>query len=337
MQLINKSERIFVAGHNGMAGKAICRALIKNGYGREEFNSEIIFEDRKKLNLLDSTLVSEWFTEQKPSIVILAAAKVGGIGANKSNPADFFLENIKIQTNVIESAFKLGVKRLLFLGSSCIYPKLCKQPIIEDELLSGFLETTNDSYAIAKIAGIKFCEGLREQYGFDAITLMPTNLYGPGDNYRNNTSHVFAALIRRFYEAKIENQKQVTCWGTGIAKREFLHVDDLGDAVVFALENWDPDKNDAPRKANGTKLCHLNVGTGIDITIKDLAESIASEIGFKGEIKWDKTKPDGTPRKLLNIDRMKKIGWESKISLKEGIRNTCNLFEENYLKGNLKL
>ncbi len=337
MNLITKSERIFVAGHNGMAGKAICRSLIKKGYGNKELNGELIFENRKNLNLLDSSAVASWFEIKKPSVVILAAAKVGGIGANSSYPADFFLENIKIQTNVIESAYKSGVKRLLFLGSSCIYPKLCNQPISEDELLSGYLESTNDSYALAKIAGIKFCEGLRDQYGFDAITLMPTNLYGPGDNYTNNNSHVFAALIRRFYEAKIEKQKQVTCWGTGTPKREFLHVDDLGDATIFALENWQPNNVNSPKKANGKKLCHLNVGTGVDISIKELAESIATQIGFKGEIKWDISKPDGTPRKLLNIDRMKKLGWESKISLKNGIKDTCTLFKKNYLQNNLKL
>ncbi|MBO8206832.1 GDP-L-fucose synthase [Prochlorococcus marinus XMU1406] len=337
MNLINKSEKIFVAGHNGMAGKAICRALIKKGYGQKELNGELITETRKSLNLLDQLEVSSWFEQKKPTIVILAAAKVGGIGANNNYPADFLLENIKIQTNVIESAFKTGVKRLLFLGSSCIYPKFCNQPISEEELLSGTLEPTNDSYAIAKIAGIKLCEGLREQYGFDTITLMPTNLYGPGDNYSFNSSHVFAALIRRFYEAKIKNEKTVNCWGTGSPMREFLHVDDLGEAVLFALEKWDPDHFNSPKKENGDKLYYLNVGTGKDISIKDLAESISSKFGFNGEIYWEKNKPDGTPRKLLNVEKMKKIGWESKIELEDGIKKTCKIFSDNYTNGSLKL
>jgi len=328
--MLNKKTKIFIAGHKGMVGSSILKKLLINGY------TNLIFADKKKLNLLDQKKVFRYLKKNKPNLVIIAAAKVGGILANSKFKEKFLFENLQIQNNLIHGSYLAKIKNLIFLGSSCIYPRNCKQPMKEDHILSGKLEKTNDAYAIAKIAGIKFCEGLRDQYGFDAITLMPTNLYGPGDNYSKNTSHVFAALIRRFYEAKIEKQKKVTCWGTGRPKREFLHVDDLGDATVFALENWQPNKEESPINANGKKLCHLNVGTGIDITIKELAESIASQIGYQGEIKWDTSKPDGTPRKLLNIDRMKKLGWESKISLKHGIRDTCKLFKENYIERNFK-
>jgi GDP-L-fucose synthase len=243
-------------------------------------------------------------------VVILAAAKVGGIHANATYPADFLLDNLKIQNHVIETAWRSGVRRLLFLGSSCIYPKFAEQPISEDALLTGALEPTNEWYAIAKIAGIKLCEALRQQHGFDAISLMPTNLYGPGDNYHPTNSHVMAALIRRFHEAKESNAPSVTCWGTGTPRREFLHVDDLGEACVFALENFQPCPDD---------LQFLNVGTGVDLSIKELAEAVANTTGFQGEILWDATKPDGTRRKLLDVSRLKAMGWLARIPLADGI------------------
>ena len=251
--------------------------------------------------------------------MVLAAAKVGGIYANTTYPADFLLENLKIQTNVIEGAWKAGVRRLLFLGSSCIYPKFAEQPIKEESLLTGSLEPTNEWYAIAKITGIKLCESLRKQYGFDAISLMPTNLYGPGDNYHPENSHVLPALIRRFHEAKEAGAKSVTCWGTGSPLREFLHVDDLGNACVFALENWSALDQDAPRDNQGNPLAFLNIGTGVDLTIKQLAEQIAGVVGFEGTIEWDISKPDGTPKKQMEISRMKRLGWSSRIPLAEGL------------------
>ena len=261
-------DKIFIAGSTGMAGSAIVRSLKKYGYGEK---AKLLTPNRRVLNLLDSNLVKDWFLENSPDVVILAAAKVGGIISNFNNPADFILQNIKIQTNVIESAFSSGVRRFLFLGSSCIYPKFADQPIKEEYLLNNKLESSNQYYAIAKIAGIKLCESLRLQYGFDAISLMPTNLYGPNDNYHKNDSHVMAALIRKFHEAKIKRLSTVTCWGSGRPLREFLHVDDLGDAVVYALENWNPDADSAPKYDNGEPLIFLNVGTGKDISIKELA------------------------------------------------------------------
>ena len=242
-------------------------------------------------------------------MVVLAAAKVGGIQANSSYPADFLLENLKIQTNVIETAWRSGVRRLLFLGSSCIYPKFAEQPIKEEALMTGALEPTNEWYAIAKITGIKLCESLRKQYGFDAISLMPTNLYGPGDNYHLDNSHVLPALMRLFHEAKERGDQRVTCWGTGSPMREFLHVDDLGEACVFALENWSALSSDAPKDDQGKPLAFLNVGTGVDLTIKELAEQIAAVVGFEGTIEWDTSKPDGTPKKQLDVRQMRGLGW----------------------------
>ncbi len=327
---INPNERIFIAGSSGMAGKAIYNSLKKNGYGLKENNGEILTTRRKELDLEDINAVLDWFKEKNPTVVILAAAKVGGILANSSYPAEFILKNLKIQTNVIETAFKFGVKRFLFLGSSCIYPKLCPQPIREEYLLKGGLENTNESYAIAKIAGIKLCQALRNQYGFDAISLMPTNLYGPNDNYHNENSHVMASLVKRFYLAKKNNKKSVTCWGTGRPLREFMHVSDLGESVVFALERWDPSNTNSPRDEEGKPLTFLNVGTGKDISIYDLAKKIAKIINYTGEIIWDKTKPDGTPRKLLNIEKISSLGWKSKINIDEGIKNTINSFKKEH-------
>lgn len=329
-KLINQGDRFFVAGHRGMAGSAICRALQRSGY------ENLLTASRDELNLLDLQAVQRWFAEKKPSVVVLAAAKVGGIQANDTYPADFLLENLKIQTNVIETAWRSGVKRLLFLGSSCIYPKFAEQPIKEESLLTAALEPTNEWYAIAKIAGIKLCESLRKQYRFDAISLMPTNLYGPGDNYHPENSHVLPALIRRFHEAKESGAESVTCWGTGTPMREFLHVDDLGEACVFALESWSALSDIAPVDSTGTTMSFLNVGTGVDITIKSLAELIASSISYEGKIIWDHTKPDGTPKKQLNVDTLDSLGWSSRIPLSSGIIDAINDYRARLIEKRLR-
>lgn len=311
--LITPADRIFVAGHRGMVGSAICRALERASY------HQLLTASRSELDLLDGSAVEAWFAKYQPSVVVLAAAKVGGIQANSSYPVDFLLENIKIQTNVIETAWRSGVRRLLFLGSSCIYPKFAEQPIKEETLLTGELETTNEWYAIAKISGIKLCDALRRQHGFDAISLMPTNLYGPGDNYHPTNSHVLPALIRRFYDATKVNAPSLTCWGTGSPLREFLHVDDLGEACVFVLEKWKP---------NSRELTYLNVGTGVDLTIRELAEAVGTIFGYQGEVLWDSTKPDGTPKKQLDVSRLAALGWQSRIPLTEGLASTVKLFRE---------
>ena len=315
--LIAPADRIFVAGHRGMAGSAICRALQRAGY------PILLTATRSELDLEDGPAVQRWFAEQQPTVVVLAAAKVGGIQANSSYPADFLLDNLKIQTNVIETAWRSGVRRLLFLGSSCIYPKFAEQPIREEALLTGSLEPTNEWYAIAKITGIKLCEALRRQHGFDAISLMPTNLYGPGDNYHLTNSHVLPALIRRFHEAAERGDASVTCWGTGTPLREFLHVDDLGEACVFALENWQP----GPQEQ-----AFFNVGTGVDLTIRELAEAVAAATGFQGEIHWDTSKPDGTPKKQLDVSRLAALGWRARIPLAEGLRSTVAQFRDGLLE-----
>jgi GDP-L-fucose synthase len=310
-RLMTPSDRIFVAGHRGMAGSAICRALERSGY------HQILTAQRAELDLLDGAAVQRWFAEHQPTVVVLAAAKVGGIHANATYPADFLLDNLKIQTHVIETAWRSGVRRLLFLGSSCIYPKFADQPIKEEALLTGALEPTNAWYAIAKIAGIKLCQALRQQHDFDAISLMPTNLYGPGDNHHPENSHVMAALIRRFHEAAQAPGKgagnTVTCWGSGTPRREFLHVDDLGEACVFALERWQPAAD---------QLQFLNVGTGVDLSIRELAEAVAAATGFAGRIQWDRSKPDGTPKKQLDVSRLAALGWRARISLAEGLAKT---------------
>jgi len=323
--LITPSDRIVVAGHRGMAGSAICRALKRAGY------SNLLTAGRDQLDLLDQGAVERWFAAQRPAVVVLAAAKVGGIHANATYPADFLLDNLKIQNNVIEAAWRSGVRRLLFLGSSCIYPKFAEQPIREEALLTGPLEPTNEWYAIAKIAGLKLCEALRRQYGFDAISLMPTNLYGPGDNYHPTGSHVLPALIRRFHEAKQARAESVTCWGTGTPMREFLHVDDLGKAAVFALRHWDPSALDAPRGVGPGgedlgPLNHLNVGTGVDVTIREVAETVAEVVGFDGVIHWDASQPDGTPRKLLDVGRLAALGWKARMGLHDGLASTYRDF-----------
>ena len=326
---ISIADKIFIAGSTGMAGKAITNLLKKNGFGLKDSGGSILTPTRLELNLTDNEAVKRWFEANRPTVVILAAAKVGGIFANSAHPADFLIDNLRMQTNVIENAWKSGVRRLLFLGSSCIYPKFAKQPIKEEELLSGKLEFTNESYAIAKIAGIKLCQSLRRQYNFDAISLMPTNLYGPGDNYHLTNSHVFASLIHKFCHAEKNSLNQVVCWGTGSPFREFLHVDDLARAVLFLLENWNPSSiSNSVLNENNYPLDFINVGTGKDISIFDLANKIAKLTGFKGEIIWDNSKPDGTPKKVLNIDRITKLGWKASISLDEGIIRTINEYRE---------
>ena len=337
MSLINPADRIFVAGHRGMAGAAILRALQRAGHGDPSAGGALLTADRNSLDLLDGGAVESWFAAHRPSVVVLAAAKVGGIHANATYPADFLLENLRIQTNVIESAWRHGVRRLLFLGSSCIYPKFAEQPIREEALLGGPLEPTNAWYALAKITGIKLGEALRLQHGFDAISLMPTNLYGPGDNYHPENSHVLPALIRRFHEAAERGDASVTCWGSGTPLREFLHADDLGEACVFALEHWDPAAADAPRDDAGMPLAFLNVGTGVDLSIRELAESVAEATGFTGRLEWDTSKPDGTPRKQLDVSRMARLGWRARIPLAEGLRSTVALFREQLAAQQLRL
>ncbi len=310
MTIIEKNDPIYVAGHRGLVGSAIVRELKKNNY------TNIITATKEELNLLEQEKVHKFFSTTDIDYVFLAAAKVGGINANNIYPADFLYQNLMIQTNVINAAFENKVKKLEFLGSSCIYPKLAPQPLKEDSLLTGPLEPTNEAYAIAKIAGIKLSQYYTKQYGFKAISLMPTNLYGPGDNFDLETSHVLPALIRKFHEAKKENKPFVTLWGTGTPKREFLHVDDLANASVFLMENYeDPEI--------------INVGTGKDLTIKDLALLIKEIVGYEGELKFDSSKPDGTPRKVLNMEKLSKLGWEQKIKLHDGITSVYNWYKKS--------
>ena len=321
-KLISLKDHIFIAGAYGMVGSSIYRTFKEAGYGQKDLGGVIYAPSRNELDLLDYSSVLDWFQKFKPSVVVIAAGKVGGIGANANYPADFILENLKIQTNIIENAFKHNVKRLLFLGSSCIYPKYAKQPIKEEYLLNDSLEPTNEWYAIAKIAGIKLCQALRIQYGFDAISLMPTNLYGPGDNYNIAQSHVLPTLIRKFDEAIKNNVSTVECWGNGTPKREFMHVDDLGKACLYVLENWEPFAANSLLDENNYPLSFLNVGSGEEVTIKELTELISHELDFNGSIVWDESKPNGSPRKLLNIEKIKSIGLKPTISLQEGIKTT---------------
>tara|TARA_B100000989_G_C19517796_1_gene462575 strand:- start:397 stop:1368 length:972 start_codon:yes stop_codon:yes gene_type:complete len=318
---IDTGDRFYVAGHKGMAGSAICRSLKNNKY------KNIIKVDRKELDLCDKESVHKWFNNNKPDIAVIAAARVGGIVANNSYPTEFLLDNMKIQNNIIEAAWKNKVKRILFLGSSCIYPKFCKQPMVEEDLLSGSLEQTNEWYALAKITGIKLCDALRKQYGFDAICLMPTNLYGIGDNYHKKDSHVIPGLIRRFHEAVLRKEKSVKCWGSGSPFREFLYVEDLGNACVFALENWKPKLNE---------LNFLNVGSGNEISIKNLAQKISKVCGFSGEILWDTTKPNGTPRKLLDVSKFTEIGWKATTDLDTGLKKSYESFLDDIKNNKLR-
>jgi len=316
---MDKISKIFVAGHKGLVGSAIVRKLKNEGY------ENLVLKTRQELDLRDKRAVESFFKTEQLEYVFLAAARVGGIQANNTYPADFIIQNIEIETNVITSALQVGVKRLLFLGSSCIYPRECPQPIKEEYLLTGPLEPTNEPYAIAKIAGIKMCESINRQYGTDFRSLMPTNLYGPGDNFHPENSHVIPGLLRRFHEAKVRGDKCVEVWGSGRPRREFMHVDDLASACVYIM-NLDKDIYD-----NFTQpmLSHVNVGTGKDCTIKELAETIAEVVGFDGEICFDTSKPDGTPQKLLDISRISALGWSAKISLEEGLKQTYRWFLEN--------
>jgi GDP-L-fucose synthase len=307
---LQKNETIFVAGHRGMVGSAIHRRLLKDGFTR------VIGRTRSELDLLDRRSVREFFEQDRPSVVIDAAAKVGGILANNEQPVEFLLQNLTIQNNLIEAAADTGARKLLFLGSSCIYPKMAPQPISEDSLLTGPLEPTNDAYAIAKIAGIKLCQSYARQYGKNFISAMPTNLYGPHDNYDLRNSHVLPALIRKVHEAKQAGTKSIAVWGSGNPRREFLHTNDLADACVFLLEHYDqPDL--------------INVGCGEDVTIRELAETVCDVLGFEGTLEFDPTKPDGTPRKLLDIQKIKSLGWSPKIPLREGIANAYDWFIKN--------
>ena len=321
---IKKTDSIFVAGHTGMVGSSITRKLKENGY------QNLLVPSRKTLDLLDYKSTENWFKKNNPDIVILAAAKVGGIDANFRYSGDFILENLKIQNNVIENAWKKNVKKFIFLGSSCIYPKFAQQPLKEEYLLNGPLEITNESYAIAKIAGIKLCAALKKQYGFEAISLMPTNLFGPGDNYHPTNSHVLPSLIRKFFIAKNEDLPSVTCWGTGSPKREFLYVDDLADALIFILENVSSDNKLLYDQENIYQGI-INVGTGKDTTIKELAYTIAELFKYEGKIFWDQTKPDGTPRKLLDVSKINNLGWHASTCLKDGINSTIDLFKSDFL------
>jgi GDP-L-fucose synthase len=297
---MNKDSKIYIAGHRGMVGSALVRVLKQNGY------NNLVLRTSKELNLTDQLAVKEFFESEKPEYVFLAAAKVGGIVANNTYRAEFIYENLMIQNNVIHNSYLSGVKKLMFLGSSCIYPKNAPQPLKEEYLLTGLLEPTNEPYAIAKIAGIKMCEAYRDQYGCNFISVMPTNLYGPNDNYDLNNSHVLPALLRKFIEAKNNGNNSVTLWGTGTPLREFLHVDDLASACLYLMKSYNEKE-------------FLNIGVGEDISILDLAKLVKTIVGFEGEIILDKSKPDGTPRKLMDVSRLNALGWEAKISLNSGI------------------
>lgn len=307
---MNKSARIYIAGHRGMVGSALVRILQKEGF------TSLITRTRSELDLTNQAAVRAFFDVERPDYVILAAAKVGGIHANSTYPAEFIYENLMIEANVIHSAYEFNVKKLLFLGSSCIYPKFAPQPIHESSLLSGPLEPTNSAYAIAKISGVMMCQAYAQQYGVSFISAMPTNLYGPNDNYDLQSSHVVPALLRKIHEAKIANAPHVEIWGTGLPRREFLHVDDLAEACVMLLETYDDSEI-------------VNIGCGEDVTIRDLAEVIADVVGYRGEFVFDATKPDGTPRKVLDISRIKALGWISRIELRDGIVSTYKGYSES--------
>jgi len=319
---MEKQSKIFVAGSNGLVGSAIVRRLQAGGY------TNLLTPEIDELDLTDPEAVAEFFASEKPEYVILAAAKVGGIHANNTYPADFIYLNLAIQNAVIHQAFLHGVKRLLFLGSSCIYPKAAAQPMGEDALLTGLLEPTNEPYALAKIAGLKMCESYNRQYGTKFVAVMPTNLYGPGDNFHPENSHVLPALIRRFHEAKAGGREDaVTIWGTGTPMREFLYVDDMADGCIFVMES--DDETLSKTLLNYPDPCFLNLGTGVDVTIRELAETVKDVVGYEGGLEFDSTKPDGTMRKLLDVSRAKEMGWEAKVSLREGIEKTYRWFLEN--------
>jgi len=313
---MNKGAKIYVAGHLGMVGSAIVRELNTQGF----FN--ILQRTHAELELLDQSAVEAFFQQEKPEYVVLAAAKVGGIFANNEYPADFIYENLMVQSNVIHQAYKAGVKQLLFLGSSCIYPKFAKQPMQEEALLTGELEPTNEPYAMAKIAGIKLCESYNRQYGTDFRSVMPTNLYGPNDNYDLQNSHVIPALIQKIHQAKVDNKNSLDIWGSGQAKREFLYVDDMAEACVMLMQMTQADY----LKDSTDRCSHINIGTGSDISIKELVELIQQIIGYQGDIVWDTSKPDGTPQKLLNVAKLEKLGWTASTELKVGLERTYQDF-----------
>jgi len=310
MQFMDKTDKIFVAGHRGMVGSALVRRLEAEAF------SNLLTRERAQLDLADESAVAKFFAEERPAIVIVAAAKVGGIKANNDYPVEFLVENLRIQNNVIRAAQENGVRKLLFLGSSCIYPKFAPQPIPETALLSGPLEQTNEAYAIAKIAGVKLCQAYCSEYGANFISAMPTNLYGPNDNFDLETSHVLAALMRKAHEAKTRKARELIVWGTGKPRREFLHVDDLASACLLLLENYDSPEI-------------INVGCGEDISIRELAELICDVVGFDGELAWDTTKPDGTPRKLLDVSKIRALGWKPAVPLRDGIVRTYDWFRAN--------
>ena len=311
--MISKSEKIFLAGHRGMVGSALVRRLEAEGF------KNLLTRDRSKLDLASESAVAKFFTEERPTIVIVAAAKVGGIKANNDFPVEFLLDNLLIQNNVIRSAYERGVRKLLFLGSSCIYPKFAPQPIPETSLLDGPLEPTNEAYAIAKIAGIKLCQAYNREYGANFISAMPTNLYGPNDNFDLETSHVLPALLRKAHEAKTRKDQKLIVWGTGKPRREFLHVDDLASACLLLLEKYDSPEI-------------INVGCGEDVSIRELAELICDVVGFNGELAWDTSKPDGTPRKLLDVTKLRELGWKPAITLRNGVASTYEWFRANCVK-----
>ena len=313
---LDRDAPVFVAGHRGMAGSAIVRRLAALGYRR------ILTAPRSELDLADQAAVRRYLQHQQPAAVVLAAARVGGIHANNSYPADFIAENLQIELNVIEGAHRAGVQRLLFLGSSCIYPRLAPQPMREDALLTGLLEPTNEPYAVAKIAGIKLCESFNRQHGRDYRSVMPTNLYGPGDNFHPDNSHVIPALMRRFHEAAQRGDAEVVVWGSGTPMREFLHVDDMAAASVHVMNL----PRDTWQAHTQPMLSHLNVGTGVDCSIRELAEAVARVTGFRGRLVWDASKPDGAPRKLMDVSRLAALGWKASITLEEGLRDTYAWF-----------
>ena len=316
--MMEKTAKIYIAGHNGMVGSAIVRALTASGY------TNLILKSRGQLDLLDQMAVAEFFSKEKPEYVFLAAAKVGGILANNTAPADFLYENLQIQNNIIHQSYVHGVKKLLFLGSSCIYPKLAPQPIKEEYLLTGQLESTNESYAIAKIAGIKMCQSYNRQYGTNFVAVMPTNLYGPDDNFDLATSHVLPAMIRKFHEAKNQGDASVTLWGRGRARREFLYVEDMVDGCIFLMNTFN-----ATGGEDMLGDVFVNLGVGTDLTIHELAEKIKEVVGYTGHIEWDTSKPDGTPQKLLDVNRMKELGWVYQTELTIGIEKTYQWYREN--------